>query len=355
MERDNCIADSRKGKHLKWEERVVIERMLGAGYPAPKIAMALSRHRRTIERELKRGQVEHKDTEWRVKTVYSSERAQDLHDLNATAKGPHLKLGANHTLVAFVYDRIIAHKESPAVVAYRMRHEGMIDALCAKTLYNYIDQGLIAGVSNESLWEKRKRRQHPKRSIFRSRRAIPKGESIQNRPAQIESREQFGHWEIDLITGPARSKAALLTLVERQTRRLIVRKLPDKTQIAVLRALNGIERGYGPAAFQRLFKSITADNGSEFLDVASLQTSAFSNHARTRLFYTHPYSAWERGTNENTNRIIRRFVAKGHKIETINQQSVRTIEHWINNYPRQILDFRSPQQCFDTQMTHTAA
>jgi IS30 family transposase len=137
-----------------------------------------------------------------------------------------------------------------------------------------------------------------------------------------------------------------MTLVERQTRKLIIRKLPDKKHSSVRRALNGIEREYGAAAFRKTFKTITADNGSEFLDVDGMQRSVLCNTARTRLFYAHPYSSWERGSNENTNRIIRRFIPKGSNIANFSRRQIKETEEWINNYPRKIIDFQSPQQLF---------
>ena len=349
MEQGNITVHNRKGKHLNEEERVVIERMSRAGRPALDIAEVLGRHPRTIERELVRGSVKHKDTELRVRTVYSSDRGQDVHDLNATAKGPELKLGKNMALVEFTRNRIVNHKESPDVVAFRMKNDGLSGAVCTKTLYNYIDQGLIDGVSNETLWEKRLR-SNRKHVLRRHRKTPGRRKSIEKRPEEVEQREEFGHWEIDLVVGPVGSKASLLTLVERKTRRLIVRKLPDKTNHSVLRALNGIERDYGPSLFRRQFKSITADNGSEFLDVDSLQASVASKQRRTSFFYAHPYSSWERGSNENVNRIIRRFIEKGRKIENFTRSTISTIEEWINNYPRKIINFKTAQQLFDVEL-----
>ena len=340
MEQRNCRGQSRKGKHLTREERVVMERMSRGGRPPRDIAEVLGRHVRTIQRELIRGRVKHMDSELREKMVYSSDRGQDVHDLNATAKGPDLKLGANHMLVEFVRDRILEHKESPDVVAFRMRQANMHGAVCTKTLYSYIDQGLFAGVSNETLWEKRQRRNHSRRSLQRRRKRLLPRQSIEKRPEHVNRREQFGHWEMDLVVGPTGgSNAAMLTLVERKTRHVICRKIPDKSQASVLRAFRAIESQFGARRFRNLFKSITADNGSEFLDVESLQTSAFSRRQRTTLFYAHPYAAWERGSNENANRMIRRFIAKGRDIARLTQKAIQEIARWINNYPRRILDF----------------
>lgn len=311
----------------------------------------LERHQRTIERELQRGRVKHKDTEWREHVVYSSDRGQDVHDMNATAKGPGLKLGSNYEMAEFVRCRIVDHMESPDVVAHRMHRAGMADAVCTKTIYNYIDQEVIPGVGNESLWEKRKRRKQRRRAVRRIAKRIARGQSIERRPVEAEAREEFGHWEMDLVVGPSRgSNAALLTLVERKHRCSIIRKLPDKTQASVLKAIKGIERRHGTRHFRQIFKTITVDNGSEFLDVKALEVSAFSKQQRTRVFYAHPYSSWERGSNENANRMIRRFVAKGRDIARFTMLKIREIEQWLNDYPRRILDFMTPNELFRNEL-----
>ena len=342
---------SRKGKHLTREDRVVIERMSRGGIPPRDIAAVLGRHRRTIERELVRGRVVHKDTELRVHQVYSSDRGQDVHDLNATAKGPGLKLGSDYEAAEFIRLRIGELRESPDVVAFRMREAGMQAAVCAKTIYNYIDQDVIPGVSNESLWEKRKRRKQRRRTLRRVAKTFSRGKSIERRPVEADTREQFGHWEMDLVVGPtAGSNAALLTLVERKHRLTIIRKLPDKTQASVLKALRGIEQDYGPRRFRLIFKTITVDNGSEFLDAEALEASEFSKQQRTHIFYAHPYSSWERGSNENANRMIRRFVAKGRDIARFTRHAISDIEAWLNDYPRRLLHFMTPNELFADEL-----
>jgi len=351
MEQGNCSRDKRKGKHLTRNDRITIEMMLVAGYPATSIAATLKRHPRTIEREIAAGRVEHKDTELRTIIAYSSDRGQDVHDLNATAKGPNLKLGSNNELVEFVRHHIVDHKQSPDVVAHLMSKAEMKGAVCTKTLYSYIENGLIRGVSNESLWEKRKRLKQKKKCLHRRTKRLSKGSSIELRPEVVENREEFGHWEMDLVVGPtAGSNAVLLTLVERKHRQLITRKLPDKTQASVLKALKSIEKEYGSSLFRQIFKSITVDNGSEFLDFEALEASAFSKKQRTRIFYAHPYSSWERGSNENANRMIRRFIAKGRDIARITRKRLQEIEQWINCYPRKLLDYMSPNELFITEL-----
>lgn len=337
---------SRKGKHLDQAERIQIEGLLKAKVSPAEIARVLGRHVRTIEREIKKGMVERLNTDLTTSRVYNADRAQDVHDLNATAKGPDLKLGAHHKAVEFIREQIIDEQCSPDVVAHRMDEQKHGCEVCTSTIYSYIDQGLIEGVSNESLLEKPRRRTRRNNPVVRKpKKHSARRKSIEKRPEEVENREVFGHWEIDLVVGgKGTSTTALLTLVERKTRKMIIRKVPDRTQDSVLKALASMERSMGAGAFRTIFKTITADNGSEFLDVEAMEKSAFSQKQRTKLFYAHPYASWERGSNENGNRMIRRFIAKGKDIARFSRDRVQEIEEWINRYPRKILDFQTAEE-----------
>lgn len=347
MEQNEGITTHRKGKHLNRNERILIEGLLKAGMAESKIAMQLGRDRRTIEREVERGLVEHLNSDLTTKRVYNADRAQDVHDENASAKGPSVKLKANSVAVEFIRCYLVILKWSPDAVAARMKQKGMEDAVCAKTIYNHVDKGEIPGVSNETLWEKRTRGKTHKSLCRQAKRATPLGRTIEDRPMEVAGREIYGHWEIDLVvSGTGKGSAALLTLVERKTRKLIIRKIKGKTQASVLRAINGIERSMGKEAFKVMFISITADNGSEFLDYLALERSVKSQSGRTHVYYAHPYSSWERGSNENANRIIRRFIPKGCDIGRYTCAEISTIEQWINNYPRKVLNFKTAEELF---------
>ncbi len=270
-----------------------------------------------------------------------------MHELNATAKGPAVKLKANSAAVEFIRCHIVIRRWSPEVVAARMKQKGMDRAVCAKTIYNHIDKGEIPGVGNETLWEKRTRGKTHKSLRRQAKRGTPLDRSIDDRPKEVADRTVYGHWEIDLVVGgKGMGTAALLTLVERKTRKLILRKIKDKTQASVLRAINGLERSMGQEAFKVMFASITADNGSEFLDYLALEQSVKSRSSRTHIYYAHPYSSWERGSNENANRIVRRFIPKGCNIGRYTHADIRTIEEWINGYPRKVLDFKTAEERF---------
>lgn len=348
MEQGKGSTRTRKGKHLNRNERILIEGFLRAGRAEPWIADQLGRHRRTIGREIERGLTKRIDSEWVVKMAYSADRAQDVHELNASAKGPMVKLKSHSVAVEFIRCHIVIKKWSPEVIAARMKQKGMPDALCAKSIYNYIDQGWIPGVANETLWEKRTRRKRARKTLFRKPKKCPKRrKGIEERPEEVENRATFGHWEIDLVVGgKGAGKAALMTLVERKTRKMLIRKLKDRSQSSVLGALRSMESAMGAGAFRTVFKSITADNGTEFLDVESMEKSAFSKKMRTQMFYAHPYSSWERGSNENGNRLIRRFITKGADIADFSRRQIKRIQDWINNYPRKILKFKTAEEMF---------
>jgi len=347
MEQQKANTQARKGKHLNWNERILIEGFLKAKMTRLWISEELGRDRRTIVREIERGMVDHINSDLTVTSVYNADRAQDAHELNATAKGPKVKLKASSVAVEFIRCYIVIKKWAPEAVAARMKQKGMEDAVCAKSIYNYVDKGEIPGVTNETLWEKRNRGKKHKSLGRRAKRGIPPGRGIDERPAEVEDRSELGAWEIDLVvSGQGKGKAALLTLTERKTRKEIIRKLKDATQSSVVRAVNGIERQMGQEAFKVVFKSITADNGSEFLDFEALEKSVFSRAKRTHIYYAHPYSSWERGTNENTNRMIRRFIPKGSDISKFTCAEIQRIEDWINNYPRKILQFKTAEERF---------
>lgn len=336
--------NNRRNKHLSWEERIQIETLQREGLSNAQIADRINRPTRTIRRELGRGWVTHRTGQYRTEERYSADRGQTVYEKRMRSKGRESK--ATTALAEHLYLHIVVHKHSPDVVADGMKAEKLDYAVCTKTIYNHIDKGLVPGVTNESLWEKRKRRKG--RNILRRRRkrAVAPGYRIEDRPEVVQERIEAGHWEIDLVVGgKGKGSAVLLTLIERKTRKLISRKLKDRSQKSVIRAINGIEREMGVEAFRVVFKSITADNGSEFLDHEALECSV-GGGKRTDIYYANPYAGWERGSNENVNRMIRRFIPKGCDISRFTRKQIQQVEDWINNYPRKILNFETAEKRF---------
>lgn len=178
----------------------------------------------------------------------------------------------------------------------------------------------------------------------------PAGESIEQRPEEIDEREEFGHWEGDTVysgKGKRKTTRALLTLTERKTRKEIIIAIPNRKAETVVKALDALERKLGARRFRAIFKSITFDNGTEFAAAEELERSCVNKHLpRTKVYFCHPYSSWERGTNENTNGMIRRRFPKGTNFAAVTNAQIAQAENWINNYPRKILGYKSSEIVF---------
>ena len=178
----------------------------------------------------------------------------------------------------------------------------------------------------------------------------PAGESIEQRPEEIDEREEFGHWEGDTVysgKGKRKTTRALLTLTERKTRKEIIIAIPNRKAETVVKALDALERKLGARRFRAIFKSITFDNGTEFAAAEELERSCVNKRLpRTKVYFCHPYSSWERGTNENTNGMIRRRFPKGTNFAAVTNAQIAQAENWINNYARKILGYKSSEIVF---------
>ena len=151
---------------------------------------------------------------------------------------------------------------------------------------------------------------------------------------------------MDTVVGKQGSKSALLVLTERVSRFEIIIKLRDKTQKSIIAALDKLEKEYKDK-FSLIFKSITVDNGVEFLDMASLEKSVYKKVSkRTTIYYAHPYCSWERGSNENNNKLIRKFIKKKTDIKNFSNSYIKKIQDWINNYPRKLFNYKSANDIF---------
>jgi len=331
-------------KQLSERERYEIEALLKAKKGAVEIAVQLERDRRTIEREIARGSVLQRDSEWREHLVYCADAGQRVAEANASHKGRGLKIGHDHALASYLEEKIGEEKWSPDAAIGHIAAAGLPFSvtLCTKTVYNMIGRGDFLNLTNKNLPVKRDGK---KRKYGKTRKVAlnnVKGRSIEERPESVEDREAFGHWEMDLVVG--RTRACLLVLTERKSRRELVFKLPNKTQGAVKAVLDRLERKHGKR-FGEIFKTITTDNGSEFLDMDGIESSVLrTGGKRTMCYYAHPYSAWEHGSNENANRLIRRFVPKGTDIGKLTNRDIQRIEQWMNNYPRRMFGYRTANE-----------
>ena len=353
MEQVDYNTKKRKWEQITERERYKIEALRTAGMSAKKISEELGRSKRCIERELKLGEVEQflpyksvtkEKGEAGIQLVYRADTAQLRHNERASNKGRGLKIGKDHKLVAFIEKKIKEEKWSPDVVVAEIRKhpEQYTTDICTKTLYNYIDAGLFLGISNQDLLYKKegkKRTYNPVRKVPLNNR---NGKSIEERPKEIEQRTEKGHWEIDLVVGKQGTKRVILTLVERKSRKSLYVFAENKSQAAVLKALKrAVKRVKGD--FTEVFKTITTDNGSEFLDGKGIKEATGCKE----VYYAHPYCSWEKGSNENGNRMLRRFLPKGTDFTRLTDKELLRIEHWVNNYPRKILGYKTADEVYN--------
>ena len=340
-------------RHLTFTDRLRIEAMCKAKYRPAEIAKTLRVDRSTIYRELKRGRYTHLNGDYTTEERYSPDIAHEKYRINLQAKGADLKIGRDHKLAEYIEQKILREHYSPEAVLGEIRVKALPfqTTICKATLYSYIDKGIFLHLTNKDLPYKPHRRRK-QRNIRPAH--PPRGESISNRPPEVDSCGSFGHWEMDCVIGKQGTKSVLLVLTERLTRREHMIRMPDKSAASVVRALDRLERRYG-TMFAKVFQTITVDNGPEFSDCKKLERSVLHAGKRTKLYYCHPYSSFERGTNENLNKMIRRRVPKGTNIARIKAGDIQRTEDWINNYPRRIFGYETAQMVFDRELSKLAA
>ena len=342
-------------KHLSQNDRIKMETMLNSGHKVVEVAEYLHVHRSTIYREIKRGEYTHRNSDYTEETRYSSDLGQKNHDWNAQGKGRNIKIGNDRPLAEYIEGKIIEDKYSPEAALAAAAESGIefTTSISVRTLYRYIDKGIFLKLTNKDLPVKGKRKKHNKRVRVQKRASA--GESIENRPDEVKDREIFGHWEMDTVKGKQGvTKSCMLVLTERKTRDEIIVKLPDQKAPSVVEAIDRLERKWGDM-FTKVFRSITVDNGVEFSDYEGLERSVLhEGEKRTFAFYCHPYSSWERGSNENNNRLIRRHIPKGEDFDEKQDRDIEYIENWINNYPRGIFGFKTSAQLFEEEIRKLA-
>ena len=321
----------RKFRHMTKTDRIRLEEKIMAGKSPQQAADELGFHVSTIYRELKRGEYEHLNSDYTTETRYSPDIGEERHARNMKAKGPAIKLGHDYALAEFIETKIADERYSPGAVLGEIKRQGLQFSvtLSKPTLYRYIEIGVFGRITNADLPEKSKKKRHKKKNTIKR---APRGESIENRPAEIDERNTFGNWEMDTVT---RYEFMLL--------------MPDRTAESVVKALNRIEWRFGKH-FPEIFKTITCDNGVEFSDCAGIEKKRRGKGKRTKVYYCHPYSSYERGSNEYQNRMIRRWLPKGTSFASVSKEEVARVEAWLNSYPRGIFDFQTSADLFEVHL-----
>ena len=331
-------------KRITFTDRQKIETLYNLKVPVKVIADTLGFSFQAIYYELRKGFYMHTNTDLTETKKYSCDKAQMKTEYEQTSKGASLKLGNDYDFIQFVENKIKEHYSPGAILGMIKRDKLEFKTnVCRVTLYSYIDKGLFLNVTNKDLLRKGNKKKKYKK--VRAKRTCA-GTSIEKRPKYIEERKEFGHWELDTVIGKRKKGEVLFVLTERMTRYEIIFKSKEKTALCLVQFLNKLERQY-KRNFPVIFKTITVDNGSEFAFCDEMESSSmYKNKKRTKFYYCHPYSSWERGSNENQNCFIRRFIPKGTPLEPISQKRIDEIASFINTYPRELFDFNNSENLF---------
>ncbi len=326
-------------KHLTFSDRLKIEAWQKVGVKPQVMADELGVHLSTIYRELKRGVYTRLNSDLTTEERYSPDIAEKKYRDNLKAKGAGLKIGTDHEYAAYLEYKVSAEKYAPGAILGEIKRKGLKfgTTISKTTFYRYIEDGVFLTITNKNLPVKRNKDKQKYDRVKPSR--APRGKSIEKRPAEIDTREAFGDWEMDCVEGKKGTKKTLLVLTERKTRQEIIRLMKDKTAASVVKALDGIESDMGAERFAMIFHSITVDNGSEFSNYDGIENSSLGEGKRTTVYFCHPYSSYERGSNENQNKMIRRHYPKGYDFTSVTAADIRRLEKWINNYPRAIFSY----------------
>jgi len=340
--------NSRKGKHLSYSERSQIMVLKKENYSNREIAKVLNRAPQTINNEINRGTITQLKRQKQGGKIYdyyyevydadTGQAAYEKHRLNC---GRRPKWVDTDAFVDWADDKMLNEGWSPdVVVGFALKHELFDPAIipCTTSLYQWIDRGIMK-TKNMDLVEKLSRKTKATcRKDCQNKRVL--GKSIEERPEIIDTRKTFGHWEIDTVIGNKnKTEPVLLTLAERKTRFEVVLKLDGKEAHAVDQAIQKLRDRAG-SEFPTLFKTITSDNGSEFSGLHEVLQDVLD------VYFSHPYASWERGTGENQHKLIRRFIPKGKPISEVSEEHCMRIQQWMNDYPRKILGYKTPHECF---------
>ena len=312
-------------KHITIHERCCIANFLNLGWSLRKIAKHLDRNVSTISREIKRNS---------YNGTYLAHKASENYVNNRLNCRPKGKV-SNSTLVEYI-ETNLDKAWSPEQIAGRLRLDypnNKSMRVSFKTIYRWIYQKLIAKGNVNKLRRKGKSLK-PKET----RGKFNIGKSIKDRPKEVRKRETIGHWELDtVVSSRGKSKACLSTFVERRSRYLIAQVMENRKYLTFNKhcfiAFKEIPRN--------LIKTFTVDRGKEFAGYNDIE-----NTLNIDVYFADAYSSWQRGTNENTNGLIREFYPKKFDFATIKQSQLDFIVDLINNRPRKCLNFKTPAEVF---------
>ena len=315
--------------HLTTFERGKLELLYTQGKSTRSIARELGRHHSTIARELNRNKND---------TVYQAEIAQGAYQKRRQRSIP---IGKYSLEFAGLLEEKLQETWSPEQIAGRMKTCSNGQTVSFKTIYRWLYSGMLHRCDTAVLRHKGKRRQP-----METRGRFNVGKLISSRPKEIRKHESFGHWELDtVVSSRGKSKACVATFAERKTRLYLALKMPDRTSTSMESAVDTLIKTFPLGSF----KTATVDRGKEFACYKSLE----EDH-NIDVYFADPYSSWQRGTNENSNGLLREFYPKGHDFALVTEKELAIVLELINNRPRKCLGWKTAYESFIEELSHLA-
>ncbi|MGW8180679.1 MAG: IS30 family transposase [bacterium] len=304
------------------EERYTISALRRQGYPTSRIAAVLGRHRSSIYRETRRNQC----TDGGYRPFKADSRT----------RGRRSRSRRNRQFEAqdlAMVESLLRLDWSPEQVSGYLKRENLLN-ISHETIYLYVwaDKGAGGDLYTHLRGASKQRRK--RYGAYDSRGRLAGKRHISERPASIETRDSFGHWEVDTVLGNG-DRNCVVTLVERKTRYSLIGKLKARTAEQLNARLLKIIRRHPTR-----IKTITADNGTEFHGYKSIERKT-----GVKFYFATPHHSWERGTNENTNGLIRQYLPKAKSMASVNQHQCNAIAAKLNSRPRKTLGFFTPEEC----------
>lgn len=312
-------------RQITFAERYTLGLLRRGGLSPSAIARVLGRHRSTVLREVRRNWA-HSDATYRPQLA------------DWYARGRRSRSRRNRRFSPADWDRIqtlLREDWSPEQVAGRLRLQGEL-RISHETIYRYLWADKRRGGTLYQHLRGARKRCRKRYGAYDSRGRLAGKRPITARPAAANARSDVGHWEADTMLGDSQAGPCVLSLVERKTGYLMLGQLGRRTSALVnRRARRLIRRQPHPV------QTITVDNGTEFHEYAALERTT-----ATRFYFATPHHAWERGTNENTNGLIRQYLPKGHSMAHLTQHDCNRIATKLNQRPRKRLGYRTPEECY---------
>ena len=313
--------------HLSIEERCCLRKYYNEGISLRKIAELLGRNVSTISRELRRNR-----TYMNCKPAYFPHTAQKKSNLRKSYC--HRGIFWEEAVLEYISEKLRAtwSPEEISLTPCEMRMPSF------KTIYRWIYQGYLVNGNTKLL-----RRKGKSKSGKETRgKLINKGKSIRKRDKSVYRRNEFGHWEIDtVVSGAGKSKACFVTMAERKTRYYIAVKVENRTAEAVKNVVIKTLKSFP----QGTIKTITTDNGKEFAKWQEIE-----NELKVDMYFADPYCAWQKGTNENLNGLLREFYPKGRNLARVSAKTLALNVAKINNRPKKVLNFHTPAELFEQEL-----